>query len=61
MELSATSTWQEVTLRFADLQQRGFGDPQPALASSELVYMEWAFGPGQDVQIAIDDLAFISD
>jgi hypothetical protein len=61
INLSATSTWQEVTVRFADLQQRGFGDPQPALEPSELLNMEWAFGPGQDVQVAIDDLAFISD
>jgi hypothetical protein len=60
-ELTATSQWQEVTLHFSDLKQRGFGDPQPAVLSSELMILEWAFDPGQDVEVAFDDVAFVSD
>jgi hypothetical protein len=60
-ELTATSQWQEVTLHFAELKQLGFGDPQPALATSELMNIEWKFGPGQDIEVGFDDIAFVSD
>jgi hypothetical protein len=60
-DLTVGSTWTEVTLRWGDLAQLGWGDPRPEVAASAIQYVEWRFAPGLDVNLYIDDFAFISD
>ena len=57
--IESSGTWQTITIKFADLAQQGFGDPEPALDATHLQYIDWRFPPGQSVAVAIDNLMFV--
>ncbi len=57
--VNVTSTWQQVTLRFVDARQLGWGTPVTALAPSRLLAMQFQLPAGAPFDLWVDDVAFV--
>jgi hypothetical protein len=57
-EFQYTSEWQEFRMPFDAMKQRGFGPPQPALVTEEIVAVQILFADDVDFDVWIDDIGF---
>jgi hypothetical protein len=56
--IALTPVWKRYTFQFGELQQRAFGWPRPALATTALHFVEFAMPPAAPVfDIWVDDVA----
>jgi hypothetical protein len=60
--LSLTPEWKEYRILFTDTRQEaGWGNPRPAaITPAKLYSVEFKIGPGQDYDILVDDMAFLT-
>ena len=61
VELEFTAEWQRYTIPFEWLTQRqGWGDPRPAVTTTEIFGLLWQFGtPARDYDVWVDDVSFV--
>jgi hypothetical protein len=57
-EFDYSSDWQEYRLPFDEMEQRGFGAPRPALATSGIIAVQVLFEDDVDFDVWIDDIGF---
>ena len=59
-DLVLTTEWKDYTVTFAEMKQEmGWGERFPAITPSKLVSLNWSVGPGQTLDLSIDDVAFV--
>jgi hypothetical protein len=57
--ITLTEEWQQFTLKFNELKQQNFGDPQPAVTPSALYAIQIQVGTKVTFDVWIDDVAFV--
>jgi len=57
LSLPVSNTWTTHAVSFGSLSQTGWGTPA-SFVPSEVLYIQFSFGPGVTFDISVDDLAF---
>jgi hypothetical protein len=59
-DVTLTPAWQEYSVTFGEMKQEaGWGDRYPAITPSKLISINWSVGPGQAVDLSVDDIQFV--
>jgi hypothetical protein len=59
-DLVLTTDWKDYTVTFAEMKQEaGWGERFPSITPSKLISINWSVGPGQAVDLSIDDVQFV--
>jgi hypothetical protein len=58
--LRLSRDWKEYRVLWSELTRGGFGVPSAALATNELVAVQFRFNPGESFDLYLDDVAFIT-
>lgn len=53
-----TEDWQQYTIKFSEMKQQQFGDPQPAITPTALYSIQFQTGTKVTFDVWIDDVAF---
>jgi hypothetical protein len=56
--IALTEDWQQYTIKFSDMKQQQFGDPQPAITTTALYSIQFQTGKNVTFDVLVDDIAF---
>jgi hypothetical protein len=56
--LSVSSTWQQISVKFSDMKQQGWGQPANAFNPSTMYGVQFQFAPNVTFDLWVDDIEF---